>query len=105
MKGWIYRLNIQQRLLLYFGIVIIVSITFVTSLIYKQATTEIKRQSEVYLEYVVENASYQTDLFIRDLEMATLPLLNDRTIKSFLELEENERLEQYYHSKEIKKNK
>ncbi|WP_371069039.1 sensor histidine kinase [Sediminibacillus sp. JSM 1682029] len=102
MKGWIYRLNIQQRLLVYFVVVILVSVSLVTWLFYRQTTLEIKKQSEGYLEYIVENASYQTDLFIRDLELATLPLLTDRTVKGFLEIDESQRLEQYYYSKEIK---
>ncbi|MFB5662796.1 sensor histidine kinase [Alteribacillus sp. HJP-4] len=103
MRNWMYRLNIQQRLLLYFTIVILVSITLVTWLIYQQTTKEIKDQSEANLEYIVENANYQTDLFVKDLEYATLPILTENRVKSFLELEEEERLSQYYHTKDIKK--
>lgn len=102
MRKFIYRLNIQQRLLLYFGITIVISISIVTWLIYKQAITEIKNQSDNFLDYVIQNASYQTDSFINALEMATLPLLTDYTIKGFLDLDPSEKLKLYLHSKEIK---
>lgn len=103
MRNFIYRLNIQQRLLIYFAITIIISISTVTWLIYEQAISEINKQSEDYLNYVVKNASYQTDVFINRLELATLPLLADYTIKSFLDLNTDEKLELYYHSNDIKK--
>ena len=61
-----YQLNIQQRLLLYFSIVILVAITLITGLIYNHTAKEIREQSRVNLEYIVENASYQTDMFIQN---------------------------------------
>lgn len=103
MWGWIYRLNIFQRLLIYFGVIIVVTITIVTWLIYQQATTEIKKQSANYLEYIVENASYQTDLFISDLEMATLPLMNTNLVKHYLEIGKDQTYDTFYYTKEIKK--
>jgi len=98
-----YRLNIQQRLLLYFSIVILVAITLITWLIYNHTANEIREQSKVYLEYIVENASYQTDMFIQNMEFATLPLLMNKEIKGFLDLSADDRFEKYYYSKEIKK--
>lgn len=103
MKTWIYRLNILQRLLIYFGIVIIISITIVIWLIYEQAAKEIKKQTETYLEYIVENASYQSDLYIEELERATLPLINSNEVKSFLGLDSSQRYEYYYHYTELRK--
>ncbi|WP_172373043.1 cache domain-containing sensor histidine kinase [Sporosarcina jiandibaonis] len=99
----IYRLNIQQRLLLYFSIVILVAITLITWVIYNHTANEIKEQSRVNLEYIVENASYQTDVFIQSMELATLPLLMNKEVKVFLDLSGDNRFDKYYYSKEIKK--
>src|SRR5699024_9787174 len=74
-----------------------------TWLIYQQATAEIKKQSANYLEYIVENASYQTDLFISDLEMATLPLMNTNLVKHYLEIGKGQTYDTFYYTKEIKK--
>ena len=98
-----YQLNIQQRLLLYFSIVILVAITLITGLIYNHTAKEIREQSRVNLEYIVENASYQTDMFIQNMELATLPLLMNKEVKGFLDLSADNRFDKYYYSKEIKK--
>lgn len=103
MKNWLFKLNILQRLILYFLIVITVSVSIVSWRIYSQASTEIKQQQLDYLEYIVSNASYQTNLFMRDLEYKTLPLINNDRIKSFLELDRGEILEHYYHHIDITK--
>jgi two-component system sensor histidine kinase YesM len=98
-----YRLNIQQRLLLYFSIVILVSITLITWLIYTHTANEIREQAKANLAYIVENASYQTDMFIQNMELTTLPLLMNKEVKGFLDLSADNRFDKYYYSKEIKK--
>lgn len=103
MSKWFYKLNILQRLLFYFLIVIIVSVSIVSVQIYSQASTEIRQQQSDYLEYIVRNATYQTNLFIQDFEYTTLPLINNDRIKNFLEIADNDRLEYYYHHIDIKK--
>ncbi|MCT8139254.1 histidine kinase [Anaerobacillus sp. CMMVII] len=103
MRKFIYKLNIMQQLLLYFSIVIFVAIALVTWLIYYQAENEMKDQAKKHLEYIVENTSYQTDRYIRDLELATLPLLTDVNIKYFLDLHTNQSLASYNLYTEIKK--
>lgn len=102
MGNWLYNLNILQRLLFYFCIVIIVSVTIVSWLIYSQASTEIKQQQANFLEYIVNNASYQTNQYIQDLEYTTLPLINNDRVKGFLELDHDDQLEYYYHHVDIK---
>lgn len=103
MWNWIFKLNILQRLLLYFIIVIIISVSIVSSLIYLQASREIKKQQSDYLEYIIENASYQTNLFIEELEYTTIPLISNDRVKSFLEIDRDDRLEYYYHHSDIQK--
>lgn len=98
-----YRLNIQQRLLLYFSIVILVAITLITWLIYSHTANEIREQSKVNLEYIVENASYQTDIFIQNMELATLPLLMNKEVKGLLDTSADNQFDKYYYSREIKK--
>lgn len=101
--SWLYRLNIQQRILLYFTIVILLTILIASYLIYKEAAAQIKNQTEVYLHHIVENTSYQTDRYIMDLELATLSLLSDQRIKGFLDLGDDQLYERYQYNAEIKR--
>ncbi|MBS4208860.1 sensor histidine kinase [Bacillus sp. FJAT-50079] len=103
MRRWIYRLNINQRMLFYFSTVIIVAITVASWLIYQEATTQIQKQTRVYLEHIAKNTSYQTDRYISRLELASLSLLNNRFVKGFLDLEDHQEYDRYNYTQEIKK--
>lgn len=102
MKKWLYHLNILQRLLLYFLVVIIVSITIAIWLIYRKATTEIEQQQAEYLEYIAKNASYQTNLFVQELEYQTLPIINNDRVKGYLEVDHTDKFQQFLSHKYIK---
>ncbi|KHF41327.1 sensor histidine kinase [Halalkalibacter okhensis] len=103
MSEWFYHLSLKTRILIYFAFVIILAIAFASFLIYMQATAQIKKQAEMYLEHIVENTSFQTDRYIRDLELATLSLLTDRKAKEFLDLGETQAFERYSHYNDILK--
>lgn len=87
MKKYFYRLNIFQRLLLYFIIVIIVSILILTWLIYQHSTSEIKKQYKLTLEHIVSNATNQTDLFFDEIVATTIPVINDIDIKKLISMD------------------
>ncbi|WP_413379193.1 sensor histidine kinase [Alkalihalobacillus sp. 1P02AB] len=95
MKKWFYHLSLRIRMVLYFAFVIILAISLASIFIYIQAANQIKQQAENHLEQIVENISFQTERYIRDLELATLTILMDRKVRSFLDLKEDQPFERY----------
>ncbi|WP_456276474.1 cache domain-containing sensor histidine kinase [Bacillus sp. AK128] len=89
MKKWILRLNLFQRLLLYFAIIMILPLIIVASIIYMQSAKLLEQQAEDFLEQSVTNLSFQSDRFIKDYELATLPLVSNPNVKYFLDLKED----------------
>ncbi|MGE7609234.1 cache domain-containing sensor histidine kinase [Peribacillus frigoritolerans] len=89
MTNWLYSMNLFQRLLLYFAIVIILPLIVVASIIYMQSSKILEKQTEDYLGQIVTNVSFQTDRFVKNYELATLPLVSNPNVKHFLDLEEN----------------
>jgi len=102
MKKWLLSLNLFQRLLLYFLIIMIVPLILVSSIIYIQSSKLLEEQTEEYLEQVITNLSYQSDRYIRNYELATLPLVSNPNVKYFLDLNDDNTKEhiryQYYES-------
>ena len=88
MKKWLHSLNLFQRLMLYFAIVMILPLIIVASIIYIQAANSLEKQTEDYLGQVVTNVSFQTDRFVKNYELVTLPLVSNSNVKHFLDLEE-----------------
>lgn len=103
MKRWIYQLNINQRILIYFTSIIILAVFFASWLIYQEAASQIKRQTKAYLEHIVKNTSYQTDRYISTLELATLSMLSNQNVKAFLDLRDDQQYERYTLNRDIKK--
>ncbi|WP_246941787.1 cache domain-containing sensor histidine kinase [Bacillus pinisoli] len=86
MKKWILRLNLFQRLLLYFAIIMILPLIIVASIIYMQSAKLLEQQAEDFLKQSVTNLAFQSDRFIKDYELATLPLVSNPNVKYFLDL-------------------
>ncbi|WP_456271198.1 cache domain-containing sensor histidine kinase [Bacillus sp. AK031] len=94
MRRWIHRLNLFQRLLLYFAIIMILPLIIVASIIYMQSAKLLEQQAEDFLELNVTNLSFQSDRFIKDFELATLPLVSNPNVKYFLDLKD-EKVEEH----------
>ncbi|MEH7177551.1 sensor histidine kinase [Neobacillus vireti] len=88
MKKWLHSMNLFQRLLLYFSIVMILPLIIVASIIYMQSSNSLEKQTEDYLGQVVTNVSFQTDRFVKNYELVTLPIVSNSNVKHFLDLEE-----------------
>lgn len=82
-------MNLFQRLLLYFALIMILPLIIVASIIYMQSANLLEKQTEDYLGQVVTNVNFQTDRFIKNYELVTLPILSNPNVKHFLDLEEN----------------
>jgi two-component system, sensor histidine kinase YesM len=89
MKNWMKKLNLFQQLLVYFAIIMILPLILVASIIYMQSANLLEKQAEDFLGQVVSNVSFHSDRFIKDYELATLPLVSNENVKYFLDLEEN----------------
>ena len=82
-------MNLFQRLLLYFALVMILPLIIVASIIYMQSSNLLEKQTEDYLGQVVTNVYFQTDRFVKNYELVTLPIVSNPNVKHFLDLEEN----------------
>lgn len=89
MKQKLENMNLFQRLLLYFALIMILPLIIVASIIYMQSANLLEKQTEDYLGQVVTNVNFQTDRFIKNYELVTLPILSNPNVKHFLDLEEN----------------
>ncbi|MBY0144388.1 sensor histidine kinase [Neobacillus niacini] len=89
MKKKLENMNLFQRLLLYFALIMILPLIIVASIIYMQSANLLEKQTEDYLGQVVTNVNFQTDRFIKNYELVTLPILSNPNVKHFLDLEEN----------------
>ncbi|NYE07961.1 two-component system sensor histidine kinase YesM [Bacillus niacini] len=89
MKKRLENLNLFQRLLLYFALVMILPLIIVASIIYMQSSNLLEKQTEDYLGQVVTNVNFQTDRFVKNYELVTLPIVSNPNVKHFLDLEEN----------------
>jgi two-component system, sensor histidine kinase YesM len=89
MKKRLESMNLFQRLLLYFALVMILPLIIVASIIYMQSSNLLEKQTEDYLGQVVTNVNFQTDRFVKNYELVTLPIVSNPNVKHFLDLEEN----------------
>jgi two-component system, sensor histidine kinase YesM len=89
MKKKLESMNLFQRLLLYFALVMILPLIIVASIIYMQSSNLLEKQTEDYLGQVVTNVNFQTDRFVKNYELVTLPIVSNPNVKHFLDLEEN----------------
>ena len=85
MKFWFLRLNLFQRLLIYFSVIIISSLVLVTVTTYIKASSTIENQVSVYLEQIVNNVNLQIDEYLKNYELATLPLITSPEVRKFLD--------------------
>jgi two-component system, sensor histidine kinase YesM len=88
MIKWLQSMNLFQRLLLYFALVMILPLIIVASIIYMQSSKLLEKQTEDYLGQVVTNVNFQTDRFVKNFELVTLPIVSNPNVKHFLDLEE-----------------
>ncbi|MFJ5622878.1 sensor histidine kinase [Peribacillus loiseleuriae] len=103
MKSWFLRLNLFQRLLMYFSAIIISSLVVVSVTTYIKASHAIENQVTVYLEQIVNNVNFQMDGYLKNYELATLPLVTNEEIRKFVDQAQLTGFERYINFKEIKK--
>ncbi|RDW16015.1 signal protein [Oceanobacillus arenosus] len=85
MRTWFHKLNLFQRLLIYFTVIIIFSIVVVSVTTYLKSSKAIENQVSIYLKQIVSNVNLQIDDYLGNYELATLPLVTNEEVKTFVE--------------------
>lgn len=107
MKMLSRKLNLFQRLLLYFIIVVLVSLFLVTIITYQQASQSMQEQMEIYLDNFMNNVHIQVDRFMEEYEMITLPFVlesvnRDSELYQFLQGDFEGEIERYQNFQALK---
>ncbi|HIW33275.1 MAG TPA: histidine kinase [Candidatus Paenibacillus intestinavium] len=92
------------RLLMYFTVIILFSLAVLGVSFYIQTASELDKQSEQYIAQVINNTSYQTDLYLQTYERLSTSILVNNHVKKFLDLDPTDYYGRYEYSKEIIKN-
>jgi two-component system sensor histidine kinase YesM len=93
--------SLSQKLFIYFLIVIILSLSTVGIFIYKQSSEALDEQAEKYIAQVINNASYQTDLYIQTYERVSNSILSNIDVKRFLDMDPKDNYQHYVHKNQI----
>ncbi len=92
--------SLSQKLFLYFLIVITLSLLTVGIFIYRQSSVALDKQAEKYIAQIIDNASYQSDLYLQTYERVSSSILYNADIKRFLDMEPEDFYQHYlFHSK------
>jgi two-component system, sensor histidine kinase YesM len=96
--------NLSNRLLLYFLTVIILSLSAVGIVSYVQSSRALERQSEKYMSQVITSASYQTDLYLQNVEKASESILSHISVKRLLDMDPSDSYAYFSYTDELQKN-
>ncbi|GAA4878290.1 sensor histidine kinase [Paenibacillus vulneris] len=80
MKG-----NLSRKLFTYFLVVIVVSLTSVGVFTYTRSSNELDQLSSRHMSQIVNNAMYQTDLYLQSYDRSMSSLLSNQDVKQFLD--------------------
>lgn len=79
--------SLSKRLLVYFLTVIILPLSAVGIVSYVQSSGALDRQSGKYISQGISSASYQTDLYLQNLEKASDSILSNMSAKRLLDMD------------------
>jgi len=98
------RKSLSRKLLLYFLIVIVLSLSSVGIFSYLQSSRALDKQTEKYISQVITSASYQTDLYLQNYEGASVSILSHQDVKRFLDMNPEDSYSYFAYTDEIQKN-
>ncbi|WP_331281300.1 cache domain-containing sensor histidine kinase [Paenibacillus sp. UNC451MF] len=78
--------NLSRKLLTYFLVVIVVSLTSVGVFTYTRSSNELDQLSSRHMSQIVNNAMYQTDLYLQNYDRSMSSLLSNQDVKQFLDM-------------------
>ncbi|MEK3915246.1 sensor histidine kinase [Paenibacillus sp. FSL H7-0331] len=94
--------TLSGQVYFYFAIVIVISLASVGFVSYFQASRALDTQVEQYMEQMIENVAYQTDIYLQTYELLSNTFSSNTDVRNFFEIGPNDSYEYYYYSNEIK---
>ncbi|MFC5448872.1 sensor histidine kinase [Paenibacillus aestuarii] len=91
----------SHRMLLYFLIIIVISLSSLGFFSYTSASRELDAMAEKQLAQITGNAVHHTDLYLKDYERAIISLLSNRQVKEFVDLPSTREEYDYYMYKKL----
>lgn len=93
--------SLSQKIFIYFLIVIILSLSSVGIFIYMQSSKALDEQAEKYIAQVINNASYQTDLYLQNYERVSSSILSNMDVKRFIDMDPTDSYQHYVYKNQI----
>lgn len=88
--------TLARKLFIYFLVVIVVSLTLVGVFTYTRSSAELNAQISSHMSQIVNNAMYQTDLYLQNYDRSAISLLSDTNVKKFIDQPPNLEGYDYY---------
>jgi two-component system sensor histidine kinase YesM len=95
--------TLSGQVYFYFSIVIVLSLASVGIVSYLQSSRALDAQVEQYMEQMIENVAYQTDIYLQTYELLSNTFSSNSDVRSFFEIGPNDAYEYYYYSDQINK--
>lgn len=96
--------SLFAKLLACFAVIIPLSLTTASLSIYWQSSRALDKQSEKYIAQVINNTSYQTDLYLQAYERVSTSILVSQSVKRFLEVDPTLYYQRYEYASDITRN-
>ncbi|MFD2612290.1 cache domain-containing sensor histidine kinase [Paenibacillus gansuensis] len=94
--------SLARQIFIYFLIVIVISLASVSLFSYLQSSRALDRQMEKYIAQMINNASYQTDLYLETYKDVSNSILSNFDVKHFLDMAPDDSYAHFYYSSQIK---
>ncbi|MDF2960852.1 MAG: histidine kinase [Paenibacillus sp.] len=95
--------TLSGQVYFYFSVVIVLSLASVGIVSYVQSSRALDQQVEQYMDQMIENAAYQTDIYLQTYELLSNSFSSNSDVRAFFEIGEEDVYEYYYYSDAIKK--
>lgn len=93
--------SLLSQIYLYFVIVIVLSLSTVGIFSYVQSSRALDNQAEKYVAQVIDYVFYETELYIRNLELVSNSILSQKQVKQFMDMNPSDSYRYYELSKAI----
>lgn len=97
------RKSLSAKLFVSFLTVIVLSLSMVGFISYFQASTALDRSTERTIAQVIRSASFQTDLYLQNVEKASDSILSYYQVKQFLDMDPDDSYSYYQYTNDIQK--
>jgi two-component system sensor histidine kinase YesM len=94
--------TLSRQVYFYFSIVIVLSLASVGIVSYIQSSRALDAQVEQYMDQMIENAAYQTDIYLQTYELLSNSFSSNSDVRAFFEIGADDVYEYYYYSDQIK---